>query len=99
MLTREPSCAAVEAVLDAGRDRRRSATTRAARSPTSAPGIATGRGCGRRRPLANGSRIPWGGSLLTDAAGGIRWAPLYGCRYALGDDIYRLCGPIGAVFV
>jgi membrane protein DedA with SNARE-associated domain len=46
--------------------------------------------------LAGTSRMPWDRFLLFNAAGGILWATLYGCGgYALGDNIYRLSGPVG----
>jgi membrane protein DedA with SNARE-associated domain len=50
--------------------------------------------------LAGTSRMPWDRFLLFNAAGGILWATLYGCGgYVLGDNIYRLTGPVGVVSV
>jgi membrane protein DedA with SNARE-associated domain len=50
--------------------------------------------------LAGTSRMPWDRFLLFNAAGGILWATLYGCGgYALGDNIYRLTGPVGVASV
>jgi membrane protein DedA with SNARE-associated domain len=50
--------------------------------------------------LAGTSRMPWDRFLLFNAAGGILWATLYGCGgYVLGDNIYRLTGPVGVATV
>jgi len=49
--------------------------------------------------LAGTSRMPWDRFLLFNAAGGILWATLYGGGYALGDNIYRLSGPVGVASV
>jgi membrane protein DedA with SNARE-associated domain len=50
--------------------------------------------------LAGTSHMPWDRFLLFNAAGGILWATLYGCGgYALGDNIYRLSGPVGVASV
>jgi membrane protein DedA with SNARE-associated domain len=50
--------------------------------------------------LAGTSRMPWGRFLVANAAGGILWATLYGWGgYAVGDNIYRLSGPVGVASV
>ena len=50
--------------------------------------------------LAGTSRMPWDRFLLFNSAGGILWATLYGLGgYALGNNIYRLTGPVGIASV
>jgi len=42
----------------------------------------------------------WTRFLLFNATGGIVWATLYGLGgYFLGDNIHRLVGPVGIVFL
>jgi membrane protein DedA with SNARE-associated domain len=50
--------------------------------------------------LAGTNRMGWPRFLLFNAAGGIVWATLYGLGgYFLGDNIHRLVGPVGVVFL
>ena len=50
--------------------------------------------------LAGTNRMAWPRFLLFNAAGGIVWATLYGLGgYFLGDNIHRLVGPVGIVFL
>ena len=50
--------------------------------------------------LAGTNRMRWSRFLLFNAAGGIVWATLYGLGgYFLGDNIHRLVGPVGIVFL
>ncbi len=50
--------------------------------------------------LAGTNRLRWPRFLLFNAAGGIVWATLYGLGgYFLGDNIHRLVGPVGIVFL
>jgi membrane protein DedA with SNARE-associated domain len=50
--------------------------------------------------LAGTNRMRWPRFLLFNAAGGIVWATLYGLGgYFLGDNIHRLVGPVGIVFL
>jgi len=50
--------------------------------------------------LAGTNRMRWQRFLLFNAAGGIVWATLYGLGgYFLGDNIHRLVGPVGIVFL
>ena len=50
--------------------------------------------------LASTNRMHWPRFLLFNAAGGIIWATLYGLGgYFLGDNIHRLVGPVGIVFL
>lgn len=47
--------------------------------------------------LAGTNRMTWPRFLVFNAAGGIVWSALYGGgAYALGSNIHRLAGPIGA---
>ncbi len=47
--------------------------------------------------LAGTNRMTWPRFLVFNAAGGIVWAALYGGgAYALGHNIHRLAGPVGA---
>jgi membrane protein DedA with SNARE-associated domain len=44
--------------------------------------------------------MAWPRFLLFNAAGAIVWATLYGLGgYFLGDNIHRLVGPVGIVFL
>jgi membrane protein DedA with SNARE-associated domain len=50
--------------------------------------------------LAGTNRMRWPRFLLFNAAGAIVWATLYGLGgYFLGDNIHRLVGPVGIVFL
>ena len=50
--------------------------------------------------LAGTNRMAWQRFLLSNAAGGIVWAALYGLGgYFLGDNIHRLVGPVGVLFL
>jgi membrane protein DedA with SNARE-associated domain len=50
--------------------------------------------------LAGTNRMRWPRFLLFNAAGGLVWATLYGLGgYFLGDNIHRLVGPVGIVFL
>jgi SNARE associated Golgi protein len=50
--------------------------------------------------LAGTNRMRWPRFLLFNAAGAIVWATLYGLGgYFLGDNIHRLVGPVGVVFL
>jgi membrane protein DedA with SNARE-associated domain len=50
--------------------------------------------------LAGTNRMRWPRFLLYNALGGIVWATLYGLGgYLLGDNIYRLVGPVGIVLL
>jgi membrane protein DedA with SNARE-associated domain len=50
--------------------------------------------------LAGTNRMAWPRFLVFNAAGAIVWATLYGLGgYFLGDNIHRLVGPIGIVFL
>ncbi|HZS76793.1 MAG TPA: DedA family protein [Ktedonobacteraceae bacterium] len=50
--------------------------------------------------LAGTNRMRWPRFLLFNALGGIVWATLYGLGgYFLGDNVHRLTGPVGIVFI
>src|SRR2546427_9475132 len=50
--------------------------------------------------LAGVNRMLWGRFLLYNALGGITWATIYGLGgYFLGDNIHRLTGPVGTIFI
>jgi membrane protein DedA with SNARE-associated domain len=50
--------------------------------------------------LAGTNRMAWPRFLVFNAAGAIVWATLYGLGgYFLGDNIHRLVGPLGIVFL
>ncbi len=50
--------------------------------------------------LAGTNRMPWPRFLLFNALGGISWATIYGLGgYLLGDNINRLTGPVGIIFI
>lgn len=50
--------------------------------------------------LAGTNRMPWPRFLLFNALGGIIWATIYGLGgYFLGDNIHRLTGPVGIIFI
>jgi membrane protein DedA with SNARE-associated domain len=50
--------------------------------------------------LAGTNRMAWPRFLFFNAAGAIVWATLYGLGgYFLGDNIHRLVGPVGIVFL
>jgi membrane protein DedA with SNARE-associated domain len=50
--------------------------------------------------LAGTNRMHWPRFLFFNAAGGIVWATLYGVGgYLLGDNIHRLTGPVGVIFL
>lgn len=50
--------------------------------------------------LAGTNRMRWADFLLFNALGGIVWATLYGVGgYYLGENIHRLLGPLGIIFV
>lgn len=50
--------------------------------------------------LAGTNRMRWVNFLLFNALGGIVWATLYGVGgYLLGENIHRLVGPLGIIFV
>lgn len=50
--------------------------------------------------LAGTNRMRWPRFLLFNALGGIVWAVLYGLGgYFLGDNVHRLTGPVGTVFI
>ncbi len=50
--------------------------------------------------LAGTNRMPWPRFLLFNALGGITWATIYGLGgYFLGDNIHRLTGPVGTIFI
>ena len=50
--------------------------------------------------LAGTNRIRWPRFLFCNAAGGLVWGPLYGLGgFFLGDNIHRLVGPVGIVFL
>jgi len=50
--------------------------------------------------LAGTNRMRWPRFLLFNTAGGIVWATLYGLGgYFLGDNIHRLVGQVGVVFL
>ena len=50
--------------------------------------------------LVGTNRMRWPRFLLFNAAGGLVWATLYGLGgYFLGDNIHRLVGPVGVVFL
>ena len=50
--------------------------------------------------LAGTNRMPWPRFLLFNALGGITWATIYGLGgYFLGDNIHRLTGPVGIIFI
>src|SRR6266852_1446309 len=50
--------------------------------------------------LAGVNRMHWGRFLLFNALGGISWATIYGLGgYLLGDNINRLTGPVGIIFI
>src|SRR5260370_15203755 len=50
--------------------------------------------------LAGTNRIPWPRLLLFNALGGISWATIYGLGgYLLGDNVHRLTGPVGIIFI
>src|SRR6266851_2015234 len=50
--------------------------------------------------LAGTNRMRWPRFLLFNALGGIMWATLYGLAgYFLGDNVHRLVGPVGIVFL
>ncbi|HJS86407.1 MAG TPA: DedA family protein [Acetobacteraceae bacterium] len=49
--------------------------------------------------LAGTNRMTWPRFLIFNAAGGIVWSSVYGFgAYALGTQIHRLAGPVGAGF-
>src|SRR5437870_12328438 len=50
--------------------------------------------------LAGTNRMPWPRFLFFNALGGITWATIYGLGgYFLGDNIHRLTGPVGTIFI
>jgi len=50
--------------------------------------------------LAGTNRMPWPRFLPFNALGGISWATIYGLGgYLLGDNINRLTGPVGIIFI
>jgi membrane protein DedA with SNARE-associated domain len=50
--------------------------------------------------LAGTNRMPWPRFLLFNALGGISWATIYGLGgYLLGDNVHRLTGPVGIIFI
>src|SRR5260370_36600367 len=50
--------------------------------------------------LAGTNRMPWPRFLLFNALGGISWATIYGLGgYLLGDNVSRLTGPVGIIFI
>src|SRR5260370_404289 len=50
--------------------------------------------------LAGTNRMRWASFLLFNALGGIVWATLYGVGgYFLGENVHRLVGPLGILFV
>ncbi len=50
--------------------------------------------------LAGTNRMPWPRFLLFNALGGISWATIYGLGgYLLGDNVHRLAGPVGIIFI
>jgi len=52
------------------------------------------------RAWAGTNRMAWPRFLVFNAAGAIVWATLYGLGgYFLGDNIHRLVGPLGIVFL
>ena len=50
--------------------------------------------------LAGTNRMPWPRFLLFNALGGISWATIYGLGgYLLGDNVHRLTGAVGIIFI
>jgi membrane protein DedA with SNARE-associated domain len=50
--------------------------------------------------LAGTNRMRWASFLFFNALGGIVWATLYGLGgYFLGENVHRLAGPLGILFV
>ena len=50
--------------------------------------------------LAGTNRMPWPRFLLFNALGGICWATIYGLGgYFLGDNVHRLTGVVGIIFI
>jgi membrane protein DedA with SNARE-associated domain len=50
--------------------------------------------------LAGTNRMRWASFLCFNALGGIVWATLYGLGgYFLGENVHRLTGPLGIIFV